>query len=311
MGVWSVSVARGRGRSLSHTFVVCDWLLLGLALAFGGFPSARCSLQYRCSSSSSSCPANRAEWPYLVGPSLLVPIVLAIADPTLAGHRALVLGALAGLVLAGLAAAMLLRRAPRRSRVAAAPAVDATSGFYSRTRLKALVPAELVAAEASHEPLAARLRAPRPLPRPARLPRAGRQRGRRAHEARRLKRVLGPDDLAFRLSPDLFAFTLRGHDARAARDWAREAGHEVTGRLIDRHRQTLSFGCAAYPPVHDPRELLDDALAALSRLAAPELVVAPAATAGALARRGPLAAAAPPSLRRRRSPPGTRRTVRA
>ena len=173
------------------------------------------------------------------------------------------------------------------------------------------MPAELVAAEASHEPLTlvcVRLDHFRDL---------RDFRGQEGSEAvvrivaRRLKRVLGPDDLAFRLSPDLFAFTLRGHDARAARDWAREAGHEVTGRLIDRHRQTLSFGCAAYPPVHDPRELLDDALAALDRPAAPELVVAPAATAGALARRGPLAAAAPPSLRRRRSPPGTRRTVRA
>ena len=97
--------------------------------------------------------------------------------------------------------------------------------------------------------------------------------------ARRLKRTLGPDDLAFRLSPDTLAFTLRERDARTARAWTQEAGHEVAGRLIDRHRQTLSFGCASYPPLHDPRGLLDDALAALAAPAAgpAELVIAPAA----------------------------------
>ena len=50
-------------------------------------------------------PSDKAEWPYLVGPSLLVPIVLAIADPALGGHKVFALGALAGLVLAGCAAA--------------------------------------------------------------------------------------------------------------------------------------------------------------------------------------------------------------
>jgi GGDEF domain-containing protein len=97
--------------------------------------------------------------------------------------------------------------------------------------------------------------------------------------ARRLKRTLGPDDLAFRLSPDTLAFTLRERDARTARAWTQEAGHEVAGRLIDRRRQTLSFGCASFPPLRDPRGLLDEALAALSGAAAgpAELVIAPAA----------------------------------
>ena len=280
-GLWSVSVARGRGRSLSHTFVVCDWLLLGLTLALGGGALSPLLLAVPLLVVVQLLPSERAEWPYLVGPSLLVPIVLAIADPTLGGHRVLVLGALAGLVLAGLAVAARLRRVPRRKGAAAAPAVDATTGFYSRARVKALLPAELVAAETAHEPLALVC---------VRLDHFRDLRDFRGHDgseavvrivARRLKRTLGPDDLAFRLSPDLFAFTLRGHDTRSARGWIDEASREVTGQLIDRHRQTLSFGSASYPPVRDPRALLDDAVAALAGHGAARLVVTPAAPAAA------------------------------
>jgi len=141
------------------------------------------------------------------------------------------------------------------------------------------VPAELAAAEAVHEPLAlvcVRLDHYRDL---------RDFRGREGSEAvvrtvaRRLKRTLGPDDLAFRLAPDLLVVTLRGRDARTVRGWTEEAAHEVTGQLIERHRQTLSFGCAAYPPLHDARTLLDEALAALAAPAATELVLAPAAVA--------------------------------
>jgi GGDEF domain-containing protein len=141
------------------------------------------------------------------------------------------------------------------------------------------VPAELAAAEAVHEPLAlvcVRLDHYRDL---------RDFRGREGSEAvvrtvaRRLKRTLGPDDLAFRLAPDLLVVTLRGRDARTVRGWTEEAAHEVTGQLIERHRQTLSFGCAAYPPLHDARALLDDALAALAAPAATELVIARAAAA--------------------------------
>ncbi len=193
-------------------------------------------------------PSDKAEWPYLVGPSLLVPIVLSIADPSLGGHRVIALGALAGLVLAGLAAAARLRRGPRRRGTAAAPAVDPTTGFYTRSRLRLLLPAELAAAEAAHQPLTlvcVRLDHFRDL-----HDFSGEQGCEAVVQtvARRLKRTLGPDDLAFRLTPDTLAFTLRDRDARATRTWAQAAGHEVAGRLIDRHRQTLSFGCASYPP---------------------------------------------------------------
>ncbi len=280
MGLWSIAVASGRGRSLSHSFVVGDWLLLGLTLALAGGGHSPLLAAVPLLLVCQLLPSDKAEWPYLIGPSLVVPIVLAIADPTLAGHRALTLGVLAALVLAGLAAAVRLRRVPRRKRTAAAPAIDATTGYYTRARLAALVTAELAAAEAGHEPLAlvcVRLDHYRDL---------RDFRGAEGSEAvvrtvaRRLKRTAGPDDLAFRLAPDLLAVTLRGHDARSARAWTQDAAHEVTGQLIDRHRQTLSFGCAAYPPLHDARALVDDAVAALAAPAATELVIAAAAPAG-------------------------------
>ena len=261
VGVWSISVARGRGRSLSHTFVVCDWLLVGLTLALSGGMGSPLLVAVPLLVIVQLLPSDKAEWPYLVGPSLLVPIVLAIADPSLGGHKVFALGALAGLVLAGFAA------------------VDPTTGFYSRSRLRLLLPAELAAAAAAHQPLTlvcVRLDHFRDL-----HDFSGEQGSEAVVQtvARRLKRTLGPDDLAFRLSPDTLAFTLRERDARTARAWTQEAGHEVAGRLIDRRRQTLSFGCASFPPLRDPRGLLDEALAALSGAAAgpAELVIAPAA----------------------------------
>ena len=261
VGVWSISVARGRGRSLSHTFVVCDWLLVGLTLALSGGMGSPLLVAVPLLVIVQLLPSDKAEWPYLVGPSLLVPIVLAIADPSLGGHKVFALGALAGLVLAGFAA------------------VDPTTGFYSRSRLRLLLPAELDAAAAAHQPLTlvcVRLDHFRDL-----HDFSGEQGSEAVVQtvARRLKRTLGPDDLAFRLSPDTLAFTLRERDARTARAWTQEAGHEVAGRLIDRRRQTLSFGCASFPPLRDPRGLLDEALAALSGAAAgpAELVIAPAA----------------------------------
>ena len=280
-GAWSISIARSRGRSLSQSFVVCDWLLLGLTLVLSGGVSSPLLVAVPLLVVVQLLPSEKAEWPYLVGPSLLLPIVLAIADPTLGGHRIFALGALVGLVLAGFALAVRLRRVPRRSRTASAPAVDVTTGYYGRPRLRSLLPAELTAAEAAHEPLTlvcVRLDHFRDL---------HDFRGTEGSEAvvrtvaRRLKGTLGPDDLAFRLSPDTLAFTLRDRDARAAKAWAQAAGHEVAGRLIDRHRQTLSFGHASYPPLHDPAELLDEALATLAAPASTELVPAAPALASA------------------------------
>ena len=284
LGTWSIAVARGRGRSLSHTFVVCDWLLLSLAAALSGGVHSPLLLAIPVLVVAQLLPSDKAEWPYLVGPALLCPIVLAIADPRLGGHTILSLGALAGLVLAGLAVAWRARRGTRRdarrARQATALAVDPTTGFYTRARLGLLVPPELAAAEAAHEPLAlvcVRLDHFRDL-----RDFSGEQGSEAVVQtvARRLKRTLGPDDLAFRLGPDTLAFTLRANDSRAARKWAQGAVHEVSGQLIDRRRQTLSFGVAAYPPLRDARDLLDEALESLKTPSAAEpaeFVIVPAA----------------------------------
>ena len=142
------------------------------------------------------------------------------------------------------------------------------------------MPPELAAAEAAHEPLAlvcVRLDHFRDL-----RDFSGEQGSEAVVQtvARRLKRTLGPDDLAFRLGPDTLAFTLRANDSRAARKWAQGAVHEVSGQLIDRRRQTLSFGVAAYPPLRDARDLLDEALESLKTPSAAEpaeFVIVPAA----------------------------------
>jgi GGDEF domain-containing protein len=235
LGVWSISVARSRGRSLSHTFVVCDWLLLGLTLALSGGMGSPLLAAVPLLVIVQLLPSDKAEWPYLVGPSLLVAIVLAIADPSLGGHKVFALGALAGLVLAGWAAA-------HQPLTLVCVRLDHFRDLHD------------FSGEQGSEAVVQTV-------------------------ARRLKRTLGPDDLAFRLSPDTLAFTLRERDARTTRAWTQEAGHEVAGRLIDRRRQTLSFGCASYPPLRDPRGLLDEALASLSGAAAgpAELVIAPTA----------------------------------
>ena len=146
------------------------------------------------------------------------------------------------------------------------------------------MPAELTAAEAAHEPLAlvcVRLDHFRDL-----RDFSGEQGSEAVVRtvARRLKRALGPDDLAFRLAPDLLAFTLRANDSRAARKWAQETLHEVSGQLIDRRRQTLSFGVAASPPLHEARGLLDEALESLMAPSAAEsagFAAVPAALAAA------------------------------
>ena len=232
--------------------MVCDWLLLGLTLGAQRRRGSPLLVAVPLLVIVQLLPSDKAEWPYLVGPSLLVPIVLAIADPPLGGHKVFALGALARTRAGGRAVAARLRRGPRRRRAATAPAVDPTTGFYTRSRLRLLLPAELAAAETAHQPLTlvcVRLDHFRDL-----HDFSGEQGSEAVVQtvARRLKRTLGPDDLAFSLTPDTLAFTLRDRDTRAARAWTQEAGHEVAGRLIDRHRQTLSFGCASYPPLRDP-----------------------------------------------------------
>ena len=69
-----------------------------------------------------------------MAPTLLLVIVLAIADPSLGGDRAAGFAKLVVLVAAGGVAAHALRRAPPAPRRPAR--VDPTTGFYTGERLE-------------------------------------------------------------------------------------------------------------------------------------------------------------------------------
>ncbi len=212
--------------------------------------AARCWSPCRCWSSSSSCPATR-----LSGPTSWVRACSADRAghrrPTLGGHRVVALGALAGLVLAGLAvaAAAAARAAPQPHRRDAPRSTPPPASTRARA-CGLLLPPELAAAEAAHEPLAlvcVRLDHFRDL-----HDFSGQQGSEAVVQtvARRLKRTLGPDDLAFRLSPDTLAFTLRDRDARAHAHGRRRpatkspaASSTVTARLC-RSASPLTRRCA-------------------------------------------------------------------
>ena len=232
-------------------------------------------------------PSEKAEWPYLVGPSLLCPIVLAIADPTLGGHRIFALGALAGLVLAGLALAVRLRRVPRRSRTASAPAVDATTGYYGARDCGSLVPHRAGRRRGGPRAAGAGLRAARPLPRPARLPRRRGQRGRGAHRGAAPEAHARPRRPGLPPGPDTLAFTLREHDAARRTAWARTPATRSPGSSSTITARPCR---SATPPTRrcaTPRSSSTKPWPRSPRRPRTELVLAPAALAAPTSCRSP------------------------
>ncbi len=87
LGVYSVRVARRRPAELAHTFVVLDWALLGIALALSGGAGSWLLVTVPFLAMGLLAGAPRGEWPFIVGPSLLALVILAIADPSLGGSR--------------------------------------------------------------------------------------------------------------------------------------------------------------------------------------------------------------------------------
>jgi diguanylate cyclase (GGDEF)-like protein len=267
-GAYSVSIARRRGATLAHTFVVTDWLLLGLCLAPGGGVDGWLMLAIPLLVLVELLPSDHSEWPFLVVPTLLTAIVLAIDDPSLGGDRAGGLVSLGALVTVGIFAAALLRRGSRR-RPRTIPNVDPATGFYSRRRLHELLALRMDEALAEHEPLGVvclRLdhfrdstdfygRAP-----------AEAIAGAVAH---RVARLLAPDDLAFRPAPDVFVLALPGRSASQTSDFAARAGHEVAAGLIGHHRQTLSVGSASFPATRSLQDLLAQAFTQAAQREAP------------------------------------------
>jgi len=272
LGVWSVSVASKRGGALGLSFATADWLLFGLCLALSGGADSWLMLALPLLVLAQLAPSERATWPYLLAPILLAAIVMAIADQSLGGGRALGLVKIGALAAVGLLAALRLRRpAPRRKAVTS---VDETTGFYSRSRL-ATVLADVVG-DAARDHVALGVVC-------VRLDHFADARdfyGVDGAEAivrgvgQRLKGCMGADDLAFRARHDTLVVALKGRGLRETRAWAQDFSHEVSAHLVARHRQTVTTGIAAYPPTHSPEDLLGEAFAGLHTAAAPELALA-------------------------------------
>ncbi len=155
MGVYSVRVALKRPAELAHTFVVLDWALLGITLALSGGAESWLLLAVPFLVLGQLAGAPREEWVFLAGPSLLLVVILAIADPTLAGSRFLSVAKIVVLVAGGCVAATRLRRRPAtvRRREQHAPKVDVSTGLSTAACLPAFLEDRTAAALDEHRPL--------------------------------------------------------------------------------------------------------------------------------------------------------------
>ncbi len=256
--VVSIQVARRRGDELAYSFAVLDWLLLGCAVAVSGGAHGTLVVAVPALPFLQLLPSPRADWPYLLLPALALLVLLGAADPTLGGDRATGVLELFALVASGAAAAALLHRPPRRAPVVS---VDAATGFYTPRRLPVLLDDLLDAVTHEHAAMSvvylrlARFQDVRDF--------AGPQ-GSEAlvgAVARRIRRHLTSDDLAFRVAPDAFLLALPAKDLGAARAVAAAIDDDVAASLIDGHRQLLQSGVACFPTVRRLDDLLREARA--------------------------------------------------
>lgn len=285
VGLWSVRVAHRRPAELSHTFVVLDWALLGIVLALSGGAESWLLLMVPFLPMGQLAGTPRGEWPYIVGPALLLVVILAIADPSLGGSRTLSIAKVVVLVAGGCVAASRLRRRPAsatRSRAARAPKVDVSTGLSTAACLPDYLAAGTATALAEHRPLSVVY---------VRLQHFEDSRnflGTEGSEelvrgvARRAERRVAADGRAFRVRPDALVLVLPGLSLVEARALAADLAHEVSASLIGGRRQTLAIGASSFPTVRRTNDLLaaarDEALPA----------TAPATVAGTVI---PLAAA--------------------
>jgi diguanylate cyclase (GGDEF)-like protein len=254
LGSYSTQVARTRHDDLAHTFAILDWLLLGCILVFSGGAESWLIVAVPVLAVGQLAGAPRKEWPYLLAPTLLLLVVLAIADPSLGGSRGGAVVKLAVLVAGGwIVATRLKRPAPPRRRPAR---VDATSGFYTGERLEELLRAGMDAALAEHRPLSVvclrleHFQDCRDFLGPERSEQLVRG------VARRIERRLTPDDRAFRVRADAFVLILAGRSLAGARELAREVSHDVSTSLIGGRRQTLAAGASSFPTIRRLPDLL-------------------------------------------------------
>ena len=268
MGVYSVRVARKRPAELAHTFVVLDWALLGITLALSGGAESWLLLAVPFLVLGQLAGAPREEWVFLVGPSLLLVVILAIADPALGGSRFLSVAKVVVLVAGGCVAATRLRRTPAaaRRREPHAPKVDVSTGLSTVACLPEFLESRTAAALEEHRPLSVVY---------LRLEHFEDSRnflGAEGSEelvrgvARRAERRTGSDGRAFRVRPDSLVLVLPGLSLAEARATAADLAHDVSASLIGGRRQTLATGASSFPTVRRIEDLLaaarDEALPA-------------------------------------------------
>lgn len=280
-GFVSVGVARARGDDLAHSFAVLDWLVFGCVLAASGGTASWLLPAVPLLAVGQLAAAPRQDWPYLLAPSLLLAIVLAIADPSLGGSRLLGVLKLAVLVTGGVVAASRLHRARPSRR--AAPKVDVLTGMYAASRLEPILADQMAAALREHRPLGVVH---------ARLEHFEDARNFLGPEgsddlvrsvSRRLERLLPTDGIAFRVSPDAFVAVLPGLSLSETLDLAEQVAHEIGADLIGGRRQTVATGVSTFPAVRDLHALL-----AAAREGAAAEAVPRATPRGAPARRRPV-----------------------
>jgi GGDEF domain-containing protein len=267
VGLYSARLARRRPRELAHTFVVLDWALLGIALALSGGAESWLLLTVPFLAMGQLAGAPYAEWPYLVGPSLLLVVILAIADPSLAGSRFLSLAKVVVLVAGGCVAATRLGRRPSAAkRLPHAPKVDLSTGLSTAACLPAFLDDRAGTALAEHRPLSVVYVRLEHFEDSRNFLGAGGSEELVRGVARRAERCVGPDGRAFRVRPDGIVLVLPGLSLAEARETAAALAHEVSGSLIGGRRQTLATGASSFPTVRSIDELLiaarDEALPA-------------------------------------------------
>lgn len=258
-GLASQRVAQRRGDALAHTFVVLDWALLGIALALSGGAESWLLLSLPFLAMGQISGAPRGEWPFLVGPSLLLLVVLLIADPSLAGSRLLSMAKVVVLVTGGCVAATRLRGRPAvavRRRSSRAPRVDAGTGLSTAACLPDFLEGATATALAEHRPLSVvYVRLEHFDDSRIFLGDAGCNELVRS-VARRAERRRGSEGRVFRVRPDALVLVLPGLTLAEARETAAELARDVGTTLIGGRRQTLATGAASFPTVRRIEDLL-------------------------------------------------------
>lgn len=280
LGLWSIQVARSRSDHLTFTFVACDWLLLGCVLVFAGGAESWLLAAVPALALGQLAASPHKEWPYLLAPTLLLLVVLAIADPSLGGSRLGGVAKVAVLAAGGWIAATRLRRAPEAPRRPAL--VDSATGLYTGERLDDVLEPHMAEALESHRPLSVvvlrmeHFRDTRDFLGTERTEELARG------VARRIRRKLDRDDTAFRVRADVFVLALPGRSLAEARELAADIGHDVSSNLIGGRRQTLTIGASSFPTVRELRALLAaarDEACASPAMAKPAPTVVPLAVA--------------------------------